>query len=757
MLIVKYKFLLNIFFTCIFIQAQTNTINLVSDNKSSYKIILSDSASHWDSLAANELLHYIKEISGVQLPIISDSSTITNEEIIIGINNHSTELDLSSIHGDGFIIKTAGDKIYFAGAEGKGTLNAVHTFLEKYLNCRTYSSKVKIIPELKSIRLPQINEIENPVIDYRATHYYEAMNDEYCRWHKLVDSDDKKTWGLFVHTFRTLIPAEKYFQEHPEYFALRDSLRVPEQPCLSSQEVFKIMVEELRKRIKENPGAKIWSVSQNDNYSNCQCPLCSKIDLAEDSPSGSLINFVNKVALEFPDKIISTLAYQYSRKPPKTIKPEKNVNIMLCSIESYRTKPLEEDISADSFIRDLAGWSKISKNIIVWDYVVQFTSLVSPFPNFHVLQPNIQTFHKYGVKMIFEQGAGNRQGSEFNELRTYLIAKLLWNPFISIDSVMNDFLNGYYGEAGKQIRAYIALMTSELIKSNAKLWIYDSPVASMKDYLAPELIKKYNSIFDEAQRSVRDKNVFLERVKIARLPLKYAMLEQAKVIGIGESGIVLNDNGNYKVNPKIISLLDEFLAGCKTIGNVHVNEKQLDADLYVSRYKAMLSKTMKNPFGLFKPVKYLTEPNWKYQANGEKTLTDGFCGDEDYHFNWIGFEGNDMEVIIDLQKTVAIKKVSADFLQVSFSWVFFPEEFEVRLSNDGENFNNVSNVENTVPVTKEETASPFYSFIKNFSCDFNNTEARYIKVKAINRGICPKGHPGYPFKGWIFTDEIVIE
>jgi hypothetical protein len=752
-----YKFLLNIFFACIFVHAQPNTINLVSGNKSSYKIILSDSASHWDSLAANELQHYIKKISTVQIPIVSDSSPITDDEIVIGINNHSKGLDLSSVHDDGFIIKTTGNKIYFAGVEGKGTLNGVYTFLEKYLNCRMYSSRVKIISRQNSITLPQINVVENPVFNYRATSYYEAMNNEYSRWHKLVDSGDKKTWGMFVHTFRTLIPAEKYFEDNPEYFALRDSLRVPEQPCLSSPDVYKIIVDELSKRIKENPSAKIWSVSQNDNYSNCQCPLCSKIDQAEDSPAGSLLNFVNKVAREFPDKIISTLAYQYSRKPPKTIKPEKNVNIMLCSIESYRTKPLEEDTSSDAFINDLAGWSKITNNIIVWDYVVQFTNLVSPFPNFHVLQPNIQTFHKYGVNMVFEQGAGNRQGAEFNELRTYLIAKLLWNPFINVDSVMNDFLNGYYGKAGKQIRKYIDLMTDELIKSNAQLWIYDTPVASMKDYLAPDLIREYNQIFDEAEHLVKNENEYLERVKAARLPLKYAMLEHAKVIGIGDWGIAINDNGYYKVNLKITLLLNDFLAGCKTIGNVHVNEKQLDADLYVSRYKTMLSKTMQNPLGLFKTVKFLTEPNWKYPANGEKTLTDGFHGDEDHHFNWLGYEGNDMEIIIDLQKIAPIKKVSADFLQVSFSWVFFPEEFEVSLSKDGNNFSNVSNAKNVVPVTKEETASPFYSFIQNFSCDFNNIEARYIKVKAVNRGICPKGHPGYPFKGWIFTDEIVVE
>lgn len=750
---VKYKIFLSIIFVCVVGRAQSDKITLISNNKSEYKIVISNSASHWDSLAANELQYYINEISGVRIPINNDSSPVTNEEIIIGLNEHTKNLDLSPIkHEDGFVIKSEGEKLYFVGGKRKGTLNAVYTFLEKYLICRMYSSRLKIIPTQKSITLPQINDVENPAFSYRAVHYYEIWNDEYSHWHKLVDSNDKKNWGMFVHTFRTLLPVEKYFDEHPEYFALRNEVRVPGQLCLSNRDVFNIVVEELRKRMKENPDAKIWSVSQNDNYYNCQCSLCSKIDKEEGSPSGSLLNFVNKIAKEFPDKIISTLAYQYTRKPPMNIKPEKNVNIMLCSIEADRNKPLDEDTSSGSFINDLAEWSKLTHNIIVWDYVVQFTNLVSPFPNFHVLQPNIQSFHKYGVEMVFEQGAGKRESTEFNELRTYLIAKLLWNPFLDLDSLMNDFLNGYYGKAGKPIRKYIDLMTEELIKSNAQLIIYGSPVLSIKDYLAPDFVKEYNHIFDEAEQSVQNEIEYLKRVKAARLPLKYAMLEQAKVIGEGNSGLIIKDeNGNYKTNSKITDLLNDFRSECKNIGNVYINEKQLDVDTYYSKYKELLFKTMKNPIGLFKPVKFLTEPSPKYPANGDRTLTDGLRGDEDYHFNWIGFEGEDMEIIIDLENPTKIKKVNVDFLQVILSWIFLPTQIEVSISNDGVNFKNISRVKSMEPLEKDGP------FIHTFTAEFEPVKTRYIKVRAENIKVCPPWHAGHPYKAWIFTDEIVIE
>ncbi len=62
-----------------------------------------------------------------------------------------------------------------------------------------------------------------------------------------------------------------------------------------------------------------------------------------DGYSGAMVHFVNKVAEQFPDKVISTLAYQYTRSAPTKIIPKDNVNIMFCSIECNRSMPLISD------------------------------------------------------------------------------------------------------------------------------------------------------------------------------------------------------------------------------------------------------------------------------------------------------------------------------------------------------------------------------------------------------------------------------
>ena len=116
--------------------------------------------------------------------------------------------------------------------------------------------------------------------------------------------------------------------------------RIPTQLCLTNPDVLKIAIRSLRKMVAHNPEAKYWSVSQNDNRDYCTCVQCKAIDDREGSPSGSIISFVNQVADQFPDKMISTLAYEYGRRAPKTLIPRDNVNIMLCSIEINRDKPI---------------------------------------------------------------------------------------------------------------------------------------------------------------------------------------------------------------------------------------------------------------------------------------------------------------------------------------------------------------------------------------------------------------------------------
>ena len=155
---------------------------------------------------------------------------------------------------------------------------------------------------------------------------------------------------------------------------------------------------------------------------------------------------------EFPNVYIDTLAYTYTRKAPKITKPRHNVVIRLCTIECCFSHPLDEcpvpDKSGKRITNDIREWAAICDNIHIWDYTTNFSHYLTPYPNFAVLQPNVQFFAEHNVKSVFEQGCYQMvNNGEFAQLKAYLLAKLLWDPYTDIEKHMNEFMLAYYGEA----------------------------------------------------------------------------------------------------------------------------------------------------------------------------------------------------------------------------------------------------------------------------------------------------------------------
>ena len=390
-------------------------------------------------------------MSGVDLPILTAREPGKPGVAAIGFPRSDLPpvvgSALASLRPDGFAVATSAGNLYVAGGGGKGVIYGVVHLLEKYFGCRKFSPSAELFPRRDDLALGCLFEVDNPVNEVRIVNGEFALDADYLDWMRLHTASDLYGTGYYVHTFQRLVPWQTYFASHPEYFALMNGKRIIDQPCLSRPEVFDIAVARLREEMAAQPEKTIWSVSQNDNSSYCQCPDCLKVIEEEGSPAGPILRFVNRVAALFPDKTISTLAYQYSRPAPRLTRPAPNVEIMLCTIELNRSLPIADDPSSASFVRDIEDWSRICGRLYLWDYTVNFSHYVSPFPNLHVLQPNIRFFTDHGVRHHFQQ-TNTSPGHESSELKAYLLARLLWDPDTDVDAVMDDFLEGYYGQPG---------------------------------------------------------------------------------------------------------------------------------------------------------------------------------------------------------------------------------------------------------------------------------------------------------------------
>ena len=598
--------------------------------------------------------------------------------------------------------------------------------------------------------LPTINYAYSPEISTRTVHsrlFYQ--NPTFADKHKVTyEAFPGYAPGAKVHTFHRFLPEEKFYHEHPEYYALRGDQRLPTQLCLTNETVLQIVKDSVAALFERNPDANIVSVSQDDNQQYCQCPKCAKIDAEEGSPAGTMIRFVNAVAAEFPDKMISTLAYQYTRKPCQT-KPADNVLITLCSIECDRSGPIEE--KCNDFAEDLVGWSKLTDNIRIWDYTTQFTNYLAPFPNLHTLQPNIQFFLQNNAKWIFEQHSNNP--SELFELRSYLQAKLLWNPYANLDSLLVAFTNGYYEEAGAYVHQYVREIHREIQKDSAFfLFLYGDPSEAFESFLSPALLQDYTQIFDEAENTVAQKPEILHRVRKARLGIDYAVLEASrKNLGDPYQLLVTDASGKSIKNPRVVDRLNAFYTTCQQNDITQMNEMRFSVQEYHDNYQAALTIAQKPNKALGKKVTTLTKPK-KYAQENPMVLTDGALGGSSFYANWLGYEGNDLEVIVDLEATQETHSISMAYLQVTNHIVFLPQQVEYFGSTDGQQFFSLGTVDNPFPLSKTSKVND----IQYFDLNFNPQKLRYIKVKATNTKT-PYWHHAAGLPSWVFADEIIID
>lgn len=730
-----------------FIPMKSFSLCLTEKGSSEYSIVRSKNASELEISASIVLQNYLRQISGASFPIIEDSVPGSEYEILIGNARLLDQIEDQSIAIDGFKIRTENKKLIIQG-KGKGTLYGVYTFLEKYLGCKKYSSSFKLIPKNESIKLPDINDLQNPILDFRSLHYWDAETDqEYLDWHKLNRIDDK--WGLWGHSFFKLLPPKEYFSSHPEYFSLVNGERKAMQLCLTNPNVLKIVITELDKRMQDAPSLSYWSVSQNDGLGACECNQCSALNIKYKSLQGSLLSFVNQVAINFPDKIISTLAYTYSRKAPVGIKPRQNVNILFSTIDINRSKPVSSDPRSIDFRKEFKAWEAITHNIIIWDYVVQFTNYISPFPNLHTLKPNFTYFSKNKPKGFFIQGSVEIPG-EFAELRTYLLAKLLWNPDVDVEELKTDFLNNYYGKAGVFIAQYIDLIHEHVESSWKRMDIYDNPILPFQSYLRPDRLAQYLKILKQAEILVKDDNELKKHVQMVVLPLYFAELQQSRLYGIEEGGIFIKENNEWVVRKSISDRLKNFIGLLKASNITQLNESGLSPEEYQAEWENIFKSGPLVHKAINKPVELLTAYNPEFVSKGARALVDGISGNKDFQYNWLGWNGNDIKLIVNMESRTRISKIELSFLENHQHLMFLPKQILIELSNNGKKFRKVVDL----PLEQPDKDMPIR--IRKFNLEFKSLKARYVKISAINQTELPSWAVRQDREPWLLIDEVII-
>lgn len=692
--------------------------------------------------AAALLGHYLERITGQPVQQISSDKKLRSRPLIyIGPNPALKQYGLSAPAGlpnEAVYLQGKNNVFVIAGGGERGPEYAAYALLE-LLGCRRYSPRDSVFPHLPQLQLPDCAaRLDTPAFAYRELWYQPATDSVWARWHRLKTRPEKQAeWGLFVHTFHLLCPPETYFSEHPEYFAWNGAQYSPGQLCLSNDTVKQIVIQSLREKMAANPGAKYWSVSQNDNFDYCRCARCAASDRRYGSPAGTLLAFVNDVAAAFPDKTISTLAYQYTRQAPRGIRPAQNVSICLCSIECNRGLPIEEGCT--DFARDVDEWSALTDNLMIWDYVVQFRSYLSPFPNWHTLQPNLQLFQRHRVRMMFEQGSGSDR-SELCDMRAYLLAKLMWNPSANVDSILGDFGQYYYGAAWPNVQTYVHRLTENMLAGDKQLTIYNIP--QNEPFLAPQYLKEYFTTLSDGRDLIKPDSVLENHLGEIWVNVIFAMSENLKNDSLRLTQMMQDTSS-------LARTMTLFVEACDRVGFRNLHENRYSPQQYALDYMAFIQKMLVASESRTGAIALLHPASPSYAGGRADELTNRRIGETDYRYNWLGFQGQDMVATVTVAGDSA-SRIQVSFLQDQQSWVFFPEQVSIEVSNDGVEYQTVHQEQISLQPDGKKA-------VRTVSVDLSAVRpARFVRVTAVNAKRCPPWHGCNGNPCWIFADEIVV-
>ena len=516
------------------------TMTLAEKGVARAVVVVADDATEPEKHAAAELAAFLKQVTGAAFEVASKAPKDT-PRLLVGpgaARQADAKFSVDGLGEEGIVLRTVSGDLILAGGRPRGTLYAVYTFMDDHVGCRWWSSKVSTIPRRATLGIEPLNVRYVPPLEYRESFWYDAFDGDWAVRNKSnghsvrVDAKrgGKHIYEGFVHTFYRLIPPATYFKNHPEWFSEIKGKRTADraQLCLTNEEMRRELVRNLKAGLRKHPAATIASVSQNDWWNPCTCKACAAVDKEEGSYSGTLLRFVNAVAADieedFPHVAISTLAYQYTRRPPKLVTPRRNVIVRLCSIECSFSHPLAHERNR-AFRDDIVGWSNICDRLYVWDYTTNFRHYILPHPNLRVLGPNVKFFVAHNVKGLFEQGAYTSYGAEMAELRAWVLAKLLWDPTLDAAKLIDEFLAGYYGPAAKHIRAYLDVTHDAVEASGDHLGCFSPHTAK---FLSFDTLHRGWAHLVKAEAAVKDDPDLLQRVRVAQLPVMYTFIMRWK-------------------------------------------------------------------------------------------------------------------------------------------------------------------------------------------------------------------------------------
>ncbi len=518
-------------------------------------------ASSAAQFAAKEISKYVEAMTGAKLKVIVGRT----------VGGARIEIDdaVKGLEREEFRIETKSGVLSLSGGSPRAALYAAYELLEHF-GCGFWSPFNETVPSAKSLSVESAWKVQSkPAIPWRQVHsqygykipWKPKLRINGRMWTEATPANlggsDSMAMGQSLAGLNHGDAEKRLFAEHPDWFAWREKekARTMRQMCTSNDEVVDAIVAKIRSRYKANPSNISYeSVSLRDNDKICQCDKCRRLVKKHESTAAPIFDCANRVAKaiakDLPNVRIVVLAYWVSQTPPKGMTLEPNVVVCWARLRNFAVPPSK----VPGHDAKLNKWRELAKgNVVIWDYNVQFRGYLLPAPIIDMMGPGFREYAEKGIKGVMVQMAGFGAAlMDFAELRTWLCAKLMWNPAQDEHKLMRDWCDGACGAGSTAVKEWLEIRRKARDRKRS-YGPYDPD--SLHVFTPKELVKGYVLMQEALKATEGDARTHAQVRRISLAPL-------TAVICNYNRGVLVAAKAEKVPLPPRDKLVDEFEAIC---------------------------------------------------------------------------------------------------------------------------------------------------------------------------------------------------
>jgi len=534
-----------------------NRILIAKDKVSVLSVAIPAKASKVERTAAEELCLYLQKATGAVLPVVSEEA-VSGNAIYVGHTRYAAAIAPLCTGEEQWYIRAHNGNLVISGGRTpveRGLIYGVFHFLEDILGIRWWNEWEEYVPTVEEFSVAgDLSLSGEPKFTMRQISTRHCRRDlRFIARTRQSGNPNKEIvtgWALetaqkyggffygggphHVHTLPLYISPEKYFARHPDWFAWDEMFKEhnPEgQLCFCNDEMIAELTQLVLAAIEEDNAMAerleinrptFYSLSLGDGGGHCQCEKCKK-SVAESGMLGHILKMVNKVAREvakvYPETMMETLAYsRYRDKPKDGTIPEKNVIIRLADVYTDILHNLSHRHNQEQK-KNVVEWGALSRknnaSLLVWDYYM-YQYPYYPIPMLFNLEENFRVYAENGVKGVYIETHEDVENGMWT-MQNWLMSKMMENPDVCFEELLDDFIFKYYGAAGEYVKKYLYMLRDAAYKYETRIVLHFP--TSQNNYIDLDTVLRGNAYLESALEAVKDSEALTNRVKILRADL----------------------------------------------------------------------------------------------------------------------------------------------------------------------------------------------------------------------------------------------